>query len=284
MKNKKIFPILLTTAVIAAGAAALVLKPSLGYMVKDAFSGLFRRDAMTEINADDLVLETYSLKELLADENVTLDQSMMLINSAYPISSDFKADVAEYNDSGVIMNTCMLEAYRSLAADVSERFDEKLYIMSAYRTEAEQAAAMESEGEKAAQIGASEHQAGLGLDVYIRYYAGAGFLDSDVGQYVNQNCQSHGFIIRYPYYGEESTGIGFEPWHLRYVGQPHAEIMAENRLTLEEYITRLDEGDFWQYEDTIITVQSGDQLLLPAEYESITISPDNRGNYVITVK
>lgn len=284
MKKRKMIPLLLTAVILAAGAAALIRKPSLRYLAADAVSGLFRTDTLTEIAADDLMVETYSLQTLLADEKVTFDQSMMLINSTTPVPSDFEADTAEYNDSGVIMNTCVMEAYRSLAAEISEKFNEKLYIMSAYRTEEEQAAAIEKEGEKAAQVGESEHQVGLGLDVYIRYYAGAGFLDSDVGQYVNKNCQKHGFIIRYPYYGEESTGIGFEPWHLRYVGQPHAEIIAENRLTLEEYFVSLDESTFWQYGDYIITVQDGEEFTLPAEYESITISPDNRGNYVITVK
>ncbi len=35
---------------------------------------------------------------------------------------------------------------------------------------------------------------------------------------------------------EAITGIGHEPWHFRYVGQPHAALMAERDLTLEEYI------------------------------------------------
>ena len=32
------------------------------------------------------------------------------------------------------------------------------------------------------------------------------------------------------------TGIGQEPWHFRYVGVPHAEIMTEKGMVLEEYI------------------------------------------------
>lgn len=284
MKKRKILPLLLITAVLTAGTAAFILKPSLRYMAKDILAGLFRTNTLTEIVAEELTLKTYTLDELLENENVTYNQSMLLINSEYPLTSDFAAETGEYNDSGVIMNTCVMEAYRSLAAEISEKFNEKLYIMSAYRTEAEQAAAMESEGEKAARLGESEHQAGLGLDVYFKYYAGAGFLDSEAGQYVNENCQNHGFIIRYPYYGKNSTGIGFEPWHLRYVGEPHAKIITENRLTLEEYMDKLGESGFWQYEDTILTIQNGEQFLLPAVYDTMTISPDNRGNYIFTVK
>ncbi len=40
---------------------------------------------------------------------------------------------------------------------------------------------------------------------------------------------------RYPAGKEEITGIGHEPWHFRYVGVPHASIMADRGFTLEEY-------------------------------------------------
>ena len=43
------------------------------------------------------------------------------------------------------------------------------------------------------------------------------------------------FIERYPAGKEGITGTAQEPWHLRYVGMPHGEIMAEQGLTLEEY-------------------------------------------------
>ena len=46
----------------------------------------------------------------------------------------------------------------------------------------------------------------------------------------------YGWVQRYPAGKEAITGIGHEPWHFRYVGQPHAALMAERDLTLEEYI------------------------------------------------
>lgn len=282
MKKRILIPLILSVAVLAGGTTLFLRKPSLRYLAANALTGIFSKNKLTEASPEEL--SRVSLSELLSMENVVFDQSMALINDDYPLPSDFVADVAEYGDTGVIMNVCVMEAYRALSADVRERFDEKLYIMSAYRTEEEQRDAIAAEGENAAKVGASEHQAGLSLDVYVPYYAGAGFLDSEEGQYVNKNCQKFGFIIRYPYYGKESTGIGFEPWHLRYVGYPHAEIIAENRLTLEEYLTLLDESLFWQYEDVLLTVQSGDELLLPTEWKSLTISPDNRGNYVVAAQ
>ncbi len=48
-----------------------------------------------------------------------------------------------------------------------------------------------------------------------------------------------GLIERYPADKQSVTGIAHEPWHFRYVGAPHAEIMALTGDTLEEYHERL---------------------------------------------
>lgn len=47
--------------------------------------------------------------------------------------------------------------------------------------------------------------------------------------------QRYGFIERYPVSCEQLTRIAQEPWHFRYVGYPHSELMRETQLTLEEY-------------------------------------------------
>ena len=46
----------------------------------------------------------------------------------------------------------------------------------------------------------------------------------------------YGFILRYPKDKEEITGIIYEPWHFRYVGEEHARIIMEQGLCLEEYL------------------------------------------------
>ena len=50
------------------------------------------------------------------------------------------------------------------------------------------------------------------------------------------HCQEYGFILRYPKDKTEVTGVGYEPWHYRYVGVEAAqEIMAQG-ICLEEYV------------------------------------------------
>ncbi|MGD9560568.1 MAG: D-alanyl-D-alanine carboxypeptidase family protein, partial [Oscillospiraceae bacterium] len=54
--------------------------------------------------------------------------------------------------------------------------------------------------------------------------------------WLQQNCTRFGFIYRYQKETEAITHIAWEPWHYRYVGANHAEVIAERGVTLEEYI------------------------------------------------
>lgn len=88
--------------------------------------------------------------------------------------------------------------------------------------------------------GHSEHQTGLAIDLglrqpeidFIRPY----FPYEGICQAFREMAAGYGFVERYPAEREQITHIGHEPWHFRYVGTPHAEIMTENGMVLEEYI------------------------------------------------
>lgn len=92
-----------------------------------------------------------------------------------------------------------------------------------------------------ARPGHSEHETGLAIDLGLRN----GNLDpvcpdfpqtGICGRFRNLAAR-YGFVLRYPGGKEHITGIAREPWHFRYVGIPHAEIMERLSLTLEEYLT-----------------------------------------------
>ncbi len=55
----------------------------------------------------------------------------------------------------------------------------------------------------------------------------------------------YGFILRYPFGKEHITKIAYEPWHFRYVGAPHAEIIEKNDFVLEEYIEYIKQFMYW---------------------------------------
>lgn len=234
---------------------------------------------------DNVETQKMTFEEFTKGENVVYNQSLMLINSEKTLSNDFVADVSEYKDTGVLMNSCMVEDYGKMSAEIIDKFGTKLFVMSSFRTAQEQEEISDEQGSDTAQVsGASEHQSGLALDVYVSGFAGEGFLKSDVGVWVNENCWKYGFIVRYGYGKSDITGIDFEPWHIRYVGFPHAEIIYNNSLSLEEYFEQLEVGKFYKYGSYIITRQQGEDLEIPSGCESFVISDDNAGGYVITGK
>ncbi len=267
----------LAAAVLIAGVA-IYRGAEIRFILKDRIEKLGGGAELTETEVSGV--ET-SLESLKSDPRVSFDQSLMLINEEHLLKTE--PEIAEYKDSGVMMNACITSAYSELSGEVSERFGEKLFVSSSFRTEEEQRQAIAEEGKKAQSVGASEHQAGLALDVYVRYYAGEAFLKHEAGQWVNSNCQDYGFIIRYPYYGKAKTGIGYEPWHIRYVGLPHSMIIADGMMTLEEYIEGLEPGMFYECGEYLISRQT-DGFYAPAEFESAVVSPDNTGGYILTFR
>lgn len=85
-----------------------------------------------------------------------------------------------------------------------------------------------------AKPGYSEHQTGLCIDVTNQdKYLVKGTIESD---WLEQNCYRFGFIIRYPKGKQSITGIEYEPWHIRYVGEEAANYIYGNGITLEEYL------------------------------------------------
>ncbi len=230
-------------------------------------------------------LTSFSIEELKGDTRVSFDQSLMLVNTEFMLPEDFVPDVLEYKDTTVFMSRPMIDAYASLSAAVKERTGNKLYVSSDLRTKDEQEALYLEDPLTATLPGASEHQTGLALDVYVAYYAGDGFLKSPSGRFVNSHAHEYGFIIRYPSYGEDKTGIRFEPWHIRYVGEPHANVIYNDHITLEEYILSFEIGEWYEIDGYFVSRQNADdgKLYLPEGFDDCVISPDNTGCYIVTV-
>jgi D-alanyl-D-alanine carboxypeptidase len=239
-----------------------------------------------ELSESDTPIRTLSLGELLSSDEVILDQSLMLVNTEHLLPEDFVPDLAEYKTSTVMMNTCILDSYAALSGAIREICGDKLYVSSSVRSFAEQEELYKEDPTTATLPGASEHHTGLCLDVYVAYHAGMAFLDADAGKYVADHCSEYGFIIRYPDYGTEITGIRYEPWHIRFVGQPHAAVIASNRLTLEEYIEGLTPNAVYKAGDALILRSFPDEegkIAIPDVDGTIHLSPDNTGAYIVTV-
>ncbi len=218
----------------------------------------------------------------LAERGIVVNESLVLINDDFPVREDQEFSIENYKSTDVPMNRAMHGDYARLSAAVTEATGDKLYVMSSYRSFDDQSVLFEEDPEVAAEPGMSEHHSGLALDVYVYMFAGEGFLKSDAGKYVNEHCDEFGFIIRYPKGKEAITGFSYEPWHIRYVGLPHARYIARNNLTLEEYIGLFDPGEYFSYDGYVVSRQSGPELKVPGDATGVTVSEDNTGCYVIT--
>lgn len=229
-------------------------------------------------------LEEISLDNL--PEGFTVNQSMLLVNHEHPLPDVFSADISFYKTTDVLMNSAITEDYSRLSAYILDTYDNHLYVSSTYRSREDQERVLSEEGsDTAAQPGESEHETGLALDVYVMYYAGAGFLNCPEGQYVNNSCGDYGFIIRYPNGRQNITGIKYEPWHIRYVGFPHSQIIMDSDSTLEEYNSYFEVGSWYSYENYLISKQPADHISFPAgcSFDSVVISPDNTGCVFVTI-
>ncbi|ACV21631.1 D-alanyl-D-alanine carboxypeptidase [Slackia heliotrinireducens] len=88
-----------------------------------------------------------------------------------------------------------------------------------------------------AEPGTSEHETGLAIDVTSEQ--GTWETNTAVHQWMAEHSWEYGWILRYPQGKEDLTGIDYEPWHFRYVGEDAARDMHESGQCLEEYLADL---------------------------------------------
>lgn len=184
------------------------------------------------------------------------DWRIMLINKQHSIPDDYKPVLGEINTMKGIMqcDARIIEELKQMMQDAKKE-SIVLAICSPYRDMEYQKMlfnrkinrymdmglsymeAYQLAGEYVTVPGASEHQLGLALDIVCNSYTSLndGFADTDAGIWLAANCHKYGFILRYPKGKEDITGIGYEPWHFRYVGVEAATIIMEDEITLEEF-------------------------------------------------
>lgn len=75
----------------------------------------------------------------------------------------------------------------------------------------------------------------MDLTVYLSDGTSYYLADYPACDWFEENADDYGFVLRYPDAKAEITKISYESWHYRYVGVPHAQIMNDKELCLEEY-------------------------------------------------
>ena len=84
--------------------------------------------------------------------------------------------------------------------------------------------------------GTSEHELGLAVDFNS---VEESIENTKEYQWLKTHAADYGFILRYTKQKQSITGVIYEPWHYRYVGEKHAKKINQLGYCLEEYIEYL---------------------------------------------
>ncbi|MCH4208023.1 MAG: D-alanyl-D-alanine carboxypeptidase family protein [Solobacterium sp.] len=143
--------------------------------------------------------------------------------------------------------------------------------------------------------GHSEHETGLAIDLGKKQekidFIRPDFPHEGICQVFRDAAAKFGFIERYAEEKQSITHISSEPWHFRYVGIPHAAIITQHHLSLEEYIDLIrsypyelsqyyssySAADHAEYRISSI----GADIPLPAN-RTVRISGDNISRLILT--
>jgi|GEM_PF-2021741 LAS superfamily LD-carboxypeptidase LdcB len=180
----------------------------------------------------------------------------------FPMSKTFSVDEAYVPDqlvqvpSTYVKNkgfVCVTEealGALTLMFDDAKEEGYTLYVTSGFRTYETQESLFEyytdvlglADAERrSAHPGHSEHQLGTAMDITggTSGSTSHSFGDTPEGVWAAENAVDYGFVLSYPHGKEHITGYMYEPWHFRYVGQDAAEDVAEQDVTLLEYLRAL---------------------------------------------
>lgn len=243
---------------ICAGIAVLVFakedEPEYPYTI--VLSG-------DESISDESRQSTVEQKELFSDDELAYS---VLVNWDNPIDESVSIDLVKVSAVVDERYAQCDEAKRCVQA-AGEALNEmlkagslaghgKFIINSAYRSVQEQSAIWGQKIEETPDYGKdpyqnpvramppdkSEHSTGLAFDILTEEhpFANKWFGTFEDGMWLADNCHRFGFILRYPKEKTHITGVMYEPWHFRYVGEGVASYMKENDLCLEEFMREID--------------------------------------------
>lgn len=175
------------------------------------------------------------------------DWKYVLANQTHLLGSDFIPEVSPL-ENGHYFDSRAVDALKAFIKGARDA-GLSVYLTSSYRPYATQeylfnkkVAEYGGDRETAARIvaipGSSEHQTGLAADICDQYYQymNESLADTALSKWMKAHCAEYGFILRFPEDKQAITGIMFEPWHFRYVGEEAAEYIMEKGLCLEEFV------------------------------------------------
>ncbi len=187
---------------------------------------------------------------------VSLDANfgrLLLINGVHALPDDYDTNVREYlveiddqyrNNDYVTQIHKDVYPYITAMVAAAQADGVNLQVWSPFRSYAiqndlfqKQVARVGGDEAKAATVvarpGTSEHNTGLCADFNM---ASDAFESTPMYNWMCENAENYGFILRYPKEKQDVTGVIYESWHWRFVGINNAKEINELGVTLEEFI------------------------------------------------
>ncbi len=244
------------------------------------------------------------MKKIILGQESIYDGNLILVNGDHQVCASGREDLMPVGNRDVLLKRqaglLLWELLKKIDATKS------IALVSGFRSHKEQQEIWDDSVAESgwdftkkfvAAPGHSEHETGLAIDLglekeEIDFICPEFPYDGICGKF-RKYAASYGFVERYPAGKEAVTGIGHEPWHFRYVGVPHAVILSEEGLTLEEYMDFLHEYPYdkpYHYRgnglEAVVFWQEalkGEHTLvsLPEEYPC-WISGNNVDGFIIT--
>lgn len=184
-------------------------------------------------------------------KSMIYEGDLLLVNKDYPVPEGLHPETEAVSlvknpelidgfgvlDNSIMLSPRLVEHFTAMVKAAGKEGIHHFLISSGYRDESKQEELYREMGPKwALPAGFSEHNLGLSLDIGSSQ---GEMSEAPEGLWLKQHAWEYGFILRYPEDKTDITGIRFEPWHFRYVGQPHSTIMQEEGLVLEQYLDEL---------------------------------------------
>lgn len=175
--------------------------------------------------------DDYSLQKYLSDTNLLLDKKYAPMD-LQPVDETYITN----KSSRPYLRQPAVAGFKKMSKDFYNRFNQKFYLVSAYRTYYDQAALFEGwcSSIRCAKIWWSEHQLWLAIDIHVSTEKWYKKLSGEYLDRLNENAYKYWFINTYRK-GAHIDGKVSEVWHWRYVWEPFAKELTKKDLTFAEY-------------------------------------------------
>lgn len=246
---------LLTVFILMAVLTGLFIQSRLARSSEDKMTG----DVSSQkIHNDPEMHQAAAASEVISQSSEKAPDAsawnLTLVNSTHPLKESFSVQTALLNNGHAVdsrmyqplkdmldaaaadgLSPLVCSAYRTKNVQTNLYQNQvSLYLNRGYsREEAQKQAAM-----WVALPGTSEHQLGLAVDIVSESYQMLDEAQENTPEqkWLMEHCAKFGFILRYPNDKSHLTGIGYEPWHYRYVGKEAAKEIMDRGICLEEYL------------------------------------------------